>query len=300
MKILRPFTVTDSNLVSSVAEAGTFPEYSVTTNFALGDVVISSGGASPTHHSYESLVADNLGNALDDVSKWLDLGPTNRWAMFDNVNGTATTDAAGIDATVTVTGRADGLALLAMDATQVRVIVTAGAYGTVYDQTYDLQSDSGITSWYDYFSEEITYSPDLVLTDLPIYTDPVVTVQIDNTNGSTSCGLMILGQSRELGGTAYGAKAGIQDYSRKETDAFGNYTLVARAYAKRNTYRITCENEQVDSIFNLLAELRATPVVWLGTDDYAMTWAFGWARDWAIEIAYPTKSFLSIEIEGLT
>lgn len=452
MKLLRPYTITDSNLTSNVPEndAG---EYSATATYGAGEVVISS----TLHRKYESLVADNTGNALDDVSKWLDLGPTNRWAMFDTKNGTATTAASPIDIDVLVDGRADGLALLGLDATSVTVTMTAGGFyrqnlmtysqdfsqavwnadgttktagvsgapdgtasvgqfssattstnyprntavnltagvtytisawvavsgpvtaefayfngtswvtsgalavgstlermswtftatgtpslgtgfkfaygaagtvfvwgyqiqegttlseylptttsaastniGTVYNQTYDLLSDSGINNWYSYFTEEIVYASDLVLTDMPLYGDPTVSVTITNANGDASCGTFVIGQTRELGGTVYGAKGGIQDYSRKETDDFGNYTLVERAFAKRNTYRVVCANAQVDAIFNLLATVRAVPVIWLGTDDYAFTWTFGWARDWAVEIAYPTQSFLTIEIEGLT
>lgn len=295
MKLLRPYTITDGNLTSNVPEndAG---EYSATATYGAGEVVISS----TLHRKYESLVAGNTGNALDDVSKWLDLGPTNRWAMFDTKNGTATTAASPIDIDVLVDGRADGLALLGLDATSVTVTMTAGAFGTVYNQTYDLLSDSGINNWYSYFTEEIVYASDLVLTDMPLYGDPTVSVTITNANGDASCGTFVIGQTRDLGGTVYGAKGGIQDYSRKETDDFGNYTLVERAFAKRNTYRVVCANAQVDAIFNLLATVRAVPVIWLGTDDYAFTWTFGWARDWAVEIAYPTQSFLTIEIEGLT
>ncbi|MGE8143041.1 hypothetical protein ACQKOE_13785 [Novosphingobium sp. NPDC080210] len=299
MKLLRPFTITPGNLTSNVA-LDDAPEYSASASYGVGDTVMSTAGVAPTYRRYESLAASNVGNALDDASKWLDLGPVNRWAMFDTKNGTATVNAGGINTTVSVNSRVDGLALFGLTATSVRVIMTAGAYGTVYDKTYSLRSDSGVTSWYAYFTEEIVFDSELVLTDLPLYGNPNVTVQISNDSGATSCGTFVLGQTRDLGDTTYGAKGGIQDYSRKETDDFGNYTLVERAFAKRNTYRIVCENNVVDALFNLLAEVRATPVVWLGSDDYAMTWTYGWARDWAVEISYPTKSFLTIEIEGLT
>ncbi len=325
MKLIRPLAITDANMVSNVPEGGTFPEYSATQTYGVGEVVISSSGTAPTHRKYESLVDSNTGNALDDPTKWLDLGPTNRWAMFDTKNGTATTgidasdfvslsidfssggtavfvydDYSLIDATITVDGRADGVALLGLEATAARITVNAGAYGTVYDQTYSLQSDSGINNWYAYFNEPIVYQADLVVTDLPAYSNPDIRVRIYNSNADAVCGTFVVGQTRELGGTTYGAKGGIQDYSRKETDDFGNYTLVERAFAKRLNARVVCVNEQVDSIFSLLAELRATPVIWLGTETYAFTWLFGWVRDWATEITYPTHSHLTIEIEGLT
>lgn len=298
MKIIRPFTVTDASLTSSVAETGT--EYASSATYALGDVVINAAGANPTHHSYESLVTGNVGNALTDATKWLDLGPTNRWAMFDTKNGTATEIASPLDVSIEVDGRADGLALLNLTATSAQVIVDDSLGVEVYNETYSLISDSGVTSWYDYFSEDIVYTSDLVLTDLPIQTDPTVRVVLTASTGNVSCGTMIVGQTRTIGGTVYGAKAGIQDYSRKETDDFGNYTLVERSYAKRSTSKVVCDNSEADAIFSLLAQYRATPIVWVGTDDYAHTWLFGWVRDWSLELIVADKSYLSIEIEGLT
>lgn len=220
--------------------------------------------------------------------------------MFDTVNGTTTTNATSINVTVAVTGRADSIGLLGLDAETVQVIMTAGVYGTVYDQTYSLLSDSGITSWYEYFSEDVVYSADLVLTDLPLYTDPSIQVIISKASGTVTCGTMILGQSRDLGAAIYGAQGGIQDYSRKEVDDFGNYTLVERSYAKRNRFKLVSDNTQVDAIFQLLASYRATPALWIGTDDYAMTWVFGWARDWFVEFSMMEQSHISLEIEGLT
>lgn len=296
MKLLRPFTVTAANLISNIAETGT--EYAVSATYALAEVVIETVGTAASHHSYESLVVNNVGNALTDTTKWLDLGPTNKFAMFDTANGTSTTGAS-IDVTVAVTGRADGLALLGLSATSVAVTMTAGAYGTVYSQTFSLQSDSAVDSWYDYFSEEIVYKTDLVLIDLPLYTDPQINVIITG-NTTVSCGTMSLGQTRDLGAAVYGARAGIQDYSKKDVDAFGNYTIVPRAFAKRTSLKLVTDNAQIDELHAMLASYRTTPAVWIGTDDYACTWVFGFYKDFAVEIAQLQKSYITLEIEGLT
>lgn len=282
--------------------ATTYAEYSATATYGLGDTVINAVLGAADHHTYESLAASNVGHPLTDAAWWLDLGPTNRFRMFDQSNSTvSTTTNYGIDVIVAVgADRCDGIALLNVDAQSVQVQVTHPTLGTIYDQTYSLLKDSGITSWYDYFTEEIVYGGDLVLTDLPLNSGVNVRAFMTSSIGAVTCGTMVLGQTRILGGTNYGARGGITDYSRKTTDDFGNTSLVERAYAKRTTYRISCENGMVDTIFALLAQYRATPVVWVGSEDYAMTWLYGWARDWAVEIAYPTTSFLSLEVEGLT
>lgn len=295
--MVRPYSVTAANLTSNVPITGT--EYASTGTYALGARVINTTGADPTYHEYESLVANNTGNALDDSSKWLDLGAINRFRMFDSVNGTLTTNGTTINVTVNVTGRADGLGLLGLDAETVQVVVTAGVYGTVYDQTYELVDNDGITSWYDYFTEDEVYSSDLVLTDLPLYTDPSIQVIITKA-GTASCGTMVLGQSIDLGAALYGAQAGIIDYSRKETDDFGNTSLVERSYAKRSRFKLKTDNTRVDSIFRTLAQYRATPALWVGVEDQSATWAYGWARDWYVEFSMMEQSHISLEIEGLT
>jgi len=297
MRLLRAVTVNDANLTSNIVEAGTYPEYASTATYALGTQVMDTAGASPTHYVYESLVDGNIGNALTDETKWVFVGSTNRYAMFDQSNGTATTSASGIDVTVNVAGRCDGLALLGLSAQNVTVTMTVGA-STVYSSTIDLQSDSGITSWYDWFSEDIAYKTDLVIDDMPLYTGCSVRVQIGT--GTVSCGTMVLGQTRDLGGTTYGARAGITDYSKKTVDEFGNYQIVPRSFSKRMTVKLYTDNSRIDELHSLLTEYRTTPAVWLGTETYACTWVFGFYKDFDVEIAQPQKSYISIEIEGLT
>lgn len=298
LTLIRPFTVTAANLTSSVAESGT--EYSAAVTYATGDVVQYTVGTDATHRRYESVADANVGHELTDEAWWLDLGATNRWAMFDQVNGTQTESDNDIDVSVAVTGRADGLALFNMTAETVEVTMDDADGNEVYNETFSLVSTAGIGDWYSYFNEPITYAPDLVLTDLPLYTDPTVTVSITSDSGDVACGTMVLGQTKQLGGTQYGARGGITDYSRKTTDDFGNTTLVERAFAKRSSFRLMVDNILVDGVYDALVAVRATPCVWIGSEDFRMTWVFGWARDWAAEITYVSHSMINIEIEGLT
>ena len=297
MQMIRPITISQSNLTSNVAlDDGA--EYSAAATYALGTVVIDTASATPTYHAFESLVAANVGNALTDSSKWLDLGNVNRLRMFDQSVGTLTTETSEIDVTVAATTVCNGLALFGLAAEQVQVTVTNGG-GTLYDETVSLRSTFGITSWYAWFTQEVEYSSRLILTDLPPNSGTNVQVQITGT-GDVSCGTMVLGKLRDLGaGPSYGARGGIIDYSRKTTDDFGNTTLTERAFANRLTFRSMVPAGDVDGVFDILAAYRATPVVWIGATDYGMTSTYGWARDWGIEIAYPTNSILALEIEGL-
>ena len=60
---------------------------------------------------------------------------------------------------------------------------------------------------------------------------------------------------------------------------------------------------QMNKVQRVLADVRATPCVWIGADDaqlYAPLIVYGWYRDFSIDVAYPTTSYVSLEVEGLT
>jgi hypothetical protein len=62
-------------------------------------------------------------------------------------------------------------------------------------------------------------------------------------------------------------------------------------------------NSQLNRVQRLLYDLRAVPVVWLGNNDAPEfeepMVVFGFYRDFSTDVAYPTVSFCSLEIEGL-
>jgi hypothetical protein len=254
--------------------------------------------------SHEVIANPNVNNRpeADDGSNWLTLGPTNRWAMFDDSVGTITTDPNAIDFTLDVTGTIDSLALLSMvNATSVQVIVTVTPEGEVYNETFDLTSEDGIIDWYTYLFEPIERQTNLLITDLPSFNNPEVRVII---TGSSDVGLTVgnftIGQKFDLGRALYGAQVGIKDYSRKEADEFGNYEIVRRAFSKRGSFRCRIAKGQVDAVADMLALYRATAAVYSASELYDATLFYGFFTDFNIEIDYPNESLVSIDIEGLS
>lgn len=115
MKLIRPTTLTDAMLNSSTAAENDYAVWSSSTAYAVGSRVILTS----THRKYEALAASTGVNPASDPTKWLDLGPTNRWAMFDARVGTATTRAGSLQV-VLAPGAADGLALIDIEAEKRR------------------------------------------------------------------------------------------------------------------------------------------------------------------------------------
>jgi len=101
-------------------------------------------------------------------------------------------------------------------------------------------------------------------------------------------------------GIAASAKVGIQDYSIKQRDTFGNYTILQRAFNKKADFTVYIENSAVDSVVNLLSDYRATPTVYVGSSSFGSTIIYGFYKDFSVDIAYPTKSVCTISLEGLT
>ena len=302
MKIVRPISILDANLISSSVAENDYAAWSSGTTYGLGDRAIYV--VANTHWIIESLQAGNIGHTptgTDADLWWLTVGYTNRWKMFDGAIQSQTSAADSIVVTLeSATERLDSVALFNVDCATARVKVTDATDGIVYDETVSMVSPSGITDWYAYFFEPITRITDYVFTELPPYLSADVEVTLANAGNTVLCGACVLGLSREIGGTQYGAQTGIQDYSIKQKDAFGNYSILERAYNKRASFQIMVANSMIDELQTILAGFRATPVVYVGTDLYASTMVYGFYKDFSVVISYPTVSILSIELEGLT
>lgn len=298
MKIIRPFIVNDAAFVSSNVLENDHAAYSAATTYALGARVISI--SLNVHRVYESLANANLGNALTDTTKWLLVGNTNRWKAFDTSVQSQTSNASTITYQLVVNERMDSLVFLNASAATARVQMTDATDGLVYDKTYSLVSTSGINNWYSYFFEPIVRLADLAVTDLSPYVNSTINITLTDTGNTVLLGGLIMGLQRDIGETNYGARVGITDYSVKQQDTFGNYSVLQRSFRKRGNFTVAVKSSVVDELGIVLAALRATPAVYIGTDSYTSSLIYGFFRDYDVTIEYPTHSIMTIEIEGLT
>ncbi|MBI3096335.1 MAG: hypothetical protein HYY97_15815 [Rhodocyclales bacterium] len=302
MRIVRPVNVTDATLTSSSIAENDYGEWAGGTTYGLAAYCIKAA----THRIYKSLQAGNTGHdpagEADPANPvwWQDFGATNRWRMFDALVGTQSSAADSIAVVVTLAAVVDSVVLLNVSAASVHVTMTDAAEGVVYDETVSLVSDSGIQDWYSYFFEPIVRKVDFNLSDLPRYLGAAIAITATDTGGTAAIGECILGMAREIGGTQYGAKIGIRDYSVKTQDDFGNYTILERAFSKRGSFSLWVDSGLTSELQTILASYRATPAVYIGTDIHAATMIYGFYKDFDIDIAYPGASLCAIEIEGLT
>lgn len=301
---------TTGSLPAGLATATTYYVRNPTTNtFQLaatlgGAVINTSSAGSGTHTCSEALNQGNDPTTRPDY--WLDCGATNRWKMFDQSVQSQTTATTTLTTTVATTSYIDTIALLNLTGTSARITATHATFGVVYDKTISLSSpEYAVTDWLSYFMAGFLAKQDVLFEGIPPYTNLNVTLTITAPVGTpAACGAWITGLAKDISadklGPELGAKLGIQDYSVKTQDDFGNFTILERAFANRADFTIRINNTDLDYIQNLLASYRATPIVYIGSNGYGSTIVYGFYKTFDIEISYHKYSICTIQLEGLT
>jgi len=296
LRIVQPLPVTDSVLIATDVPESAYPAWSAGTTYAAGDRVHLVS----THKVYESAAGGNIGNNPATTLDWTEVGPTNRWALFDRSNSTQTVQATSFYYRLQPTGAFNSLALLGLTGVQtMRVRVTHSTLGSLYYRTLDLTSLPVQAGWWEWFYGERRGPSLAILMDVPGVIGAELRVDVTGTT-ALAAGVLLFGQAKEIGLLVQqGARVGIQDYSRKEADDFGNTVLVQRAYAKRASFDLPIKAELVDEAIDYLASIRATPCLFVGPR-YESAVIYGFYKEFDVNIAYATVSECSLQIEGLT
>ena len=297
MKIIRPVTIDDAVFQSSDVPENDYAAWAGGTTYAAAARVIVTTGY---HNIYESAQGGNAGNdpTTDDGTWWTLVSSTNRWKMFNAIVQEQTVQATQIDTTLQSPAVVNAIALLNVEATTIKIIVTDSVEGVVYDETFNMTSYSGIQDWYAYFFEPIIRENQLAVTDLPPYANADINIII-NANADAKCGAVVIGQFADLGLSQHGASVSIVDYSVKSTDDQGRVTITEGAYADKMEVDVVLDTSQMGQVKKTLTSLRTTPSVWIAEDGNSDLVIYGYYREFDIILSNPTTSRCSLEIEGL-
>lgn len=239
--------------------------------------------------------------AVKEPPTWIRVGAINRYKMFDFIIGARTVQVSGaIDVTVDLpTSLVNAVAFFEVQAASVQVIVTDSTEGEVYNRTISLNDNAGVSNWYAYFFSPIVQATSAVFADLPAYTGASIRTVVDADGETTAVGEMIVGRQKTLGVTLQDFSFGIEDFSRKERDAFGNFTIVERRFARLAEYDVFLNNAEVSPTFKALAAVRAEPTVYIGNAEMPETVVLGFYKDFSVLRTGPGSSEMTLEIEGL-
>lgn len=303
MKLIRPTDIPENDLTATAAvltasnvAADDAAEWSSGTSYSVGDQVIVLG----VHQRlYEALQASTGSFPPDNPADWNDLGAIDRWKMFDGGTNTQTVNPDSIEVTLEPDGIINSFTLLNIEAAEAEVTVTDDLEGVVFNETYNLVDNSAVDSWYAYFFEPILQLRQLADLSLPAYGSPTIDIRLSSTGENVKCGLAVIGQQADIGTTVFGTSVGIRDFSRKEVDEFGNFTVVQRRFFREVDYDVRIETSKVDFVQKVLSDRRAKPTVYIGTVENPETIVYGYFRDFDIVLSNPSLSNATIEVEGL-
>jgi len=310
MNAFDPIDITAAILTSttlSEPQAGSpdpEPIYSTGTTYALDGVAIDTA----THLKYRSLVASNLNNALTDTTKWECIGATNKWAMFDTTRNVQSEGTSPLTVVLTPGERFDSLALTGMEADQLDITITSViGGGTVYSETVDLLYRSTV-SWYTYFHGAFYYKSELLRTDLPPFSDAIITLTLTNAGSPSTtvkCGPIGIGMKEYLGEVELGANSDRRNYSTVNRDASTGFAALD---GLRNIPLTRVESwlprERLERVRKFGDVINGRSIVWAGIDDdtdgyFGTLFTLGFARQFSINLDQPEEVRLSLQVESI-
>lgn len=233
---------------------------------------------------------------------WTDIAPTNKYAFRDIYIHNKT-----------IAQSSSGKITFTMNSTTATDSISFFGISNVSEvDVYFFNSDGGqisVTnrSLIDY-EATIKTGEETLLDSLVIigddYNDQAASFRVelisDSSGNPAEVGRMIVGKAFELGVTQYGAKLSIEDFSRRERDEFGNFTIIPRDTAKNIVFDVKIPKEDVNFVFTYLSKLTTIPCVFLGDDDDAAVQVYGCYSDYTHNIDYPSITSATISVEGLT
>ena len=297
MRVIKSVVTTDAILTSSNIPEDEYPAWVSGTSYTALDKVIYE------HKIYERIVtgAGTTPPDLDQVN-WLDSGYTNRYRMFDNIISSVSSQTGGIEFTLTPNQIINGIALLNVNASTVRVVMNDPVEGVVYDRTKELRSSSNVIDYYSYFFAPLINLGDLdtaIFLDLPNKPTATITVYVSAGSGLVEVGEVVYGVQSVVGRTNYGTAIGIKSYSRKEVDEFGKVTVIKRKNSKYADYDVDIDNINLASVQRLFADIDSVPCVFIGNPEMEELIVYGFYSDFKATISFPTVSKCTLRVEGL-
>jgi len=301
--VLVPLTVTTAMLTSStIAEPATGETVWVAaTSYTVGQQVIRL----ETHRIYESLIAGvNATLPENSPTRWLDVGPTSRYAAFDTFVSTQSSAVTTLSY-VLRPGFFNAIGLYGLEGATVSVSVKDAPGGTVFfSRTIDLIELP--IDYYDYYFGAIRLSTKALLKGILPQADPELTITVSAGTGiPVKLGMVAIGDLRGLtlvegSGALAGAKAKPVTYSYITTDAFGTTKIIKRSKATDMDIRAVVPRLDADSALLTIQSVLDIPAVWIATDaaGYEGLSVFGLASG---DVTYegPNHSTITINIKGL-
>jgi hypothetical protein len=298
-RVIKPVLVTDEVLISSNVPETDYAEWNSGTSYSVGSRVIRTS----SHKIYEAVLGGVDSTPPEQAiglatPRWIEVGPTNRWSMFDQHVSTETAMSGAI-VIVLRPGIVDSLGLVGLYGSRVTATMTHNGEA-VWTDTKNLDGTE-LTGWYDYWYKGFDQVTQAVFNNLPPYVNGEITVTIEG-DGTVSCGAFLVGSSYAIGKVRVNPTIELTDYSVKSTDEYGITKFVQRQHARRLEVGIIISADRVDAAFDLVASVWG-PALWVMHDDdkrLRIMTVYGWRALLTVTLPYIDYSLCTLQVQGLT
>lgn len=267
LRMMIPFQINDSTLTSSTVAEADYPVWDSVTIYDIGDRVIKG------HRIYEGQVdaaatkknqnkdPEDPINQFGPIIYWVNIGPTNKWAMFDGYKNTQTIDTTSITV-VLKAGAFNMIYLDGLDAKEYDVVVKDAPGGNViYTSSGNLRGNRPDSYW-EYWFNPFANVKSKILTGIPPYTNMELTLTLESGVGAqVKCGVLAIGMVKALGRTQQGAEAKSKDYGYVKTDQYGMTQFKPGKKALDITGGAIIDRDEARQVQAILEEARGVPSV---------------------------------------
>ena len=287
MYVIAPRTINDfmSQIAEPDSSAGEV-EWSPYVS-AIGDerIVVA------THRRYKAAISssdDPVTGSMKNPKTWVDISPTNKWAIFDNKNSTQSMKYGGwyLQYTPgTVTPNVAGFNITG--AKKVVVTVTSDSLPQPWVKEIPMVDNSAVIDYWTWSFLPLAFRAEFIVTDMPFYSDAIIKLDFQGED-YVGVGSVIFGTSTYLGAINYGTSfkllaGGIEDDS---------------AALKLIDYKFTITKNDGGSVFRLFKSLLKKPAVYFASenvDDGSMV--LGYYVDSNISIDTPIFEPVSLSVK---
>lgn len=309
--VLVPTKITDAMYVSATANGvalaeDTNPAWSSGTTYTIGQRVYVAS----THTVYESVKDGNLNKdptlaanrqtATGVPVWWVEIGGTNKWAMFDDLISTQTSGASPLVITLRP-GAFNGYSIYGLDGDSYSVVVKDAPGGNViYTTGTDVPLEGSMPAdYYEYFFLPFKPLTQVSDNDIQPYGSAEIILTVKKSTGPAKIGLFAVGDLRPLGVPEKNSSVEPKTYSGIGEDIEGRPKIIRRPSAVMLSMQIKVPLEEADSVVQTIQDLLDVPVSFVGSKAalHAKLSTFGLISGRMDYSTYPDRT-LTVTLKG--
>jgi hypothetical protein len=278
MNILLPPTIDSADILVFPPEQAGFTPWSQ-GSYDTEDKVIYN------ERLYESLGDNNRltpeEGLVSSPLMWLDLGPSNKTAAFDNQLATRSErdDGQPLILRFRAVVPVSTLYLYGVTGSALTVRQYDGSGAVVWRQSPPLIDFTGHNSWYDVLFLPWTTRNTFLFTDLTLTLPTEIEIEITpGANGASGIGSIMFGVPSYIGKTATDPDLNILDLSKTDRDEFGDLEIVRRFSVPDRSFTVFSQPNDYDRINDVLVQASGRRVLLIATKYMTSLTTFGILR----------------------